>query len=196
MIIPKGILKILLETRDSKHLNAVCRGVHVFSTGYVAASDGNVAFVSNELDMKSTSVTQDILISLGAISLGGIENFIVDVNSSCLTGLNKKDEVVSMFPFTLESVSPVNFRNVYAKHKQSQNGCLTLDPKYMKRLASVFPDNSDVYFRIGEEGTPSIAIGDQGALIIMPRKPKPRSLPKILQDISLDNFKVDTATVE
>lgn len=180
MIIPKGIMKILLDTMDKKHVQPNCKSIHVFSSGYLSATDGHVAFVSNKLNMEDTNVKEDIMISVGTVGMTGVDYFVLDTQNNCLVCYDKENQMISMIPYTKEPHKPFEFKHIYNKHVPNTSGSITFDPKYMKRLATVFPDNSDVYLKVGQEGTPSIAIGDQGALIIMPKHEHPRELPPIL----------------
>ncbi len=180
MIIDKGTMKVLLSTLVKGHIQPFCSNIHIFKSGYAAATDGSLAFVSNKLDMTGSTVSKDLLINLGTVSMTNVENFIVDETKGLLSCKDKNDELVALIPFETQERSPFNFKTIYDRHVPNTSGNITLDPKYMRRLAAVFPDNSDIYFKVGQEGTPSIVIGERGALIIMPKQEHVRELPDIL----------------
>lgn len=174
----KESIKVLKQVSDTKDVRDIVRGIHIYASGHAAATDANIAFVTNKLNGKPPA--QDYLIEIGTLAMTGIEKFQVNFDSKQLIGLDKHDNTVSYTPFTVLNAEPVDFKNIFDRFEPSTNGEATYDPAYLKAM-SVFKAGSQVTFKMGQANSIAIAIGDEGALMIMPQQFRARDLPEILQ---------------
>lgn len=189
MIVPARTMKICMDLRDIKSIREQTSGFNIFKAGHIAAADGHgsIAFVSNKLYFESAedeSAAKDCIIKFPDFSISKVVDIRIDFKTSNLECRDKDGVVLFMVPFqSPDGVEPHNFKNAYKKHVPSKTNQITIDPANMKRVHTVFPKETDVMFAFGEQGTPSIAIGNEGALILLPRANHVhRKLPEILMD--------------
>lgn len=175
--LPRTELNIALNCINSKDKRPYLVCVYVFKEGYISATDGKIAYLSNKIE--GLNLSEDIAFYMEKKPAAAIDYIDVHTDELVARTYDKSGNLKDILPINIVESKRVDYKTFVGRHVPSQNAAASMNPQVLKVLSQL--NSESVNISVGANGTPSIIRAEEGMLLLMPQNYTEIDLPEMIR---------------
>lgn len=175
--LPRRELNLALHCIDAKDKREYLVCVYVFKEGYISATNGKVAYLSNKIE--GLKLKEDVAFFMDKKPATSIKYIDIHTDELIARLYDKSDKLALLHPINIVESKRVDYKNFVNLHVPSENSTASIDPSIMKILSQL--ESESITFSVGESRTPSIIRAEEGMMLLMPQELTEIELPELVR---------------